>query len=697
MGESWREFGPKRFNRRIDPALRTGVAIDVEQRLHGTKGVGGSFGPAISTHQEDRKMKIGFIRAAVLSFAASLVSVPVSAAEPYAGYGYEPTKEGHIGEREYSPYLNIGFPQRVFWGDTHLHTSYSTDAGMIGNRLGPDEAYRFARGETVVSSSGVRARLQRPLDFLVIADHAENLGLAPMIAEKNPDLLKLEFGKKIANLVYSGKYGDAYTLWGTGMTAGKDPLKGNEALTRTMWERLTAAAEQFNEPGKFTALIGFEWTSSPNGNNLHRNVVFRDGKARADQILPISNYDTNNPEDLWKWMADYEKKTGGKALAIPHNGNLSNGLMFDDVTFTKKKLTKDYAQLRMRWEPVYEVTQMKGDGEAHPSLSPNDEFADYGTWGKGSFGPDPKTKDMLPREYAREAYKRGLAYEQKLGVNPFKFGMIGSTDSHTSLATTEESNYFGKATPGEPSNKPERFNEKITGYLQKPGGPDISMRHFQTLASGLAAVWATDNTREALWDALARKEIYATTGTRMTVRVFAGWDFAEADVQRPDFAKIGYLRGVPMGGDLSKAPKGKAPTFVIRALRDVDGANLDRVQIVKGWLDGKGGTHEQVYDVMCSDGRKITDKQRCDKPVGNTVDIKKATYTNSIGDALFLAYWKDPNFDARQRAFYYVRVLEIPTPRWTTYDAAYFGVELPKGIEPTHQERAYTSPIWYTP
>ena len=642
-------------------------------------------------------MKIGFIRAAVLSFAASLVSVPVSAAEPYAGYGYEPTKEGHIGEREYSPYLNIGFPQRVFWGDTHLHTSYSTDAGMIGNRLGPDEAYRFARGETVVSSSGVRARLQRPLDFLVIADHAENLGLAPMIAEKNPDLLKLEFGKKIANLVYSGKYGDAYTLWGTGMTAGKDPLKGNEALTRTMWERLTAAAEQFNEPGKFTALIGFEWTSSPNGNNLHRNVVFRDGKARADQILPISNYDTNNPEDLWKWMADYEKKTGGKALAIPHNGNLSNGLMFDDVTFTKKKLTKDYAQLRMRWEPVYEVTQMKGDGEAHPSLSPNDEFADYGTWGKGSFGPDPKTKDMLPREYAREAYKRGLAYEQKLGVNPFKFGMIGSTDSHTSLATTEESNYFGKATPGEPSNKPERFNEKITGYLQKPGGPDISMRHFQTLASGLAAVWATDNTREALWDALARKEIYATTGTRMTVRVFAGWDFAEADVQRPDFAKIGYLRGVPMGGDLSKAPKGKAPTFVIRALRDVDGANLDRVQIVKGWLDGKGGTHEQVYDVMCSDGRKITDKQRCDKPVGNTVDIKKTTYTNSIGDALFLAYWKDPNFDARQRAFYYVRVLEIPTPRWTTYDAAYFGVELPKGIEPTHQERAYTSPIWYTP
>ena len=633
----------------------------------------------------------------VLAGVIAFMTPYALAAESYAGYGDEPTKDGHIGEKEYSPYLNIGYPQKVFWGDTHLHTAYSTDAGMIGNRLGPDEAYRYARGEIVTSSAGVRSRLQRPLDFLVIADHAENLGLAPMIAEKNPDLLKLDFGKEIANLVYSGKYGDAYTLWGTAMTEGKDPLKGNEALTRTMWQRLTAAAEKFNEPGKFTALIGFEWTSSPGGNNLHRNVIFRDGKNRADQILPISNYDTNDPEDLWQWMADYEKKTGGKALAIPHNGNLSNGLMFDDVTYTKKKLSRTYAEQRRRWEPIYEVTQMKGDGEAHPFLSPNDEFADYGTWDKGSFGPEPKTKDMLPREYAREALKRGLKYEQKLGANPFKFGMIGSTDSHTSLSTTEENNYFGKATPGEPSAKPKRFEEKVTGYLQKPGGPDITIRHAKTLASGLAAVWATDNTREALWDALARKEVYATTGTRMTVRVFAGWDFSKDDVQRPDFAKIGYLRGVPMGGDLTSAPKGKAPVFLIRALRDVDGANLDRLQVVKGWLDSNGKTHEQVYDVMCSDGRKINDKHRCTKPVGNTVNVASATYTNSIGDALMMAYWKDPEFDPQQRAFYYVRVLEIPTPRWTTYDAAFFGVELPKDIEPTHQERAYTSPIWYTP
>jgi len=639
--------------------------------------------------------RFGSLLAAVV-FVAALVPLRLYA-ETYAGYGAEPTEGDHIGEKEYSPYLNIGYPRRVFWGDTHVHTAFSTDAGMIGNRLGPEDAYRFARGEIVVASAGVRARLQRPLDFLVVADHAENLGLAPMIAEKNPDLLETDFGRKISELVHSGRYGDAYALWGQGMSTRKDPLAGSGALTQTMWERLTAAAEAFNEPGKFTALIGYEWTSSPGGNNLHRNVVFRDGKARADQVIPMSNYDSTDPEDLWQWMAAYEAKTGGRVLAIPHNGNLSNGLMFDDVNFAGKKIDRDYAEKRMRWEPVYEVTQIKGDGEAHPSLSPNDEFADYGTWDKGSFGPEPKTPEMLPREYAREALKRGMQYEQSLGANPFKFGMIGSTDTHTSLATTEENNYFGKATPGEPSTAPERFEGMITGYFQKPGGPDITMRHFQTLAAGLAAVWATDNTREALWDAMARKEVYATTGTRMTVRVFAGWDFEESEVQRPDFAQAGYLRGVPMGGDLRDAPEGKAPTFMVRALRDVDGANLDRVQIIKGWLDDKGELHEQVYDALCSDGRAITAEHHCEKPVGNTVDVGTATYTNSIGDALMLAYWKDPAFDPTQRAFYYVRVLEIPTPRWTTYDAAFFGVALPEGVPPTQQERAYTSPIWYTP
>lgn len=635
-------------------------------------------------------------------FVAALAAVLANAGPAFAqqqgsSYGYGVGEREGLHEPEYSPYLDVGYPQRVYWGDTHLHTALSTDAGMIGNRLGLEEAYRFARGETVVSSTGVRARLQRPLDFLVAADHAENLGLAPMIEERNPDLLKLEFGKRIAQMVYDGNYGDAYTLWGQGMSTNQDPLAGQDELTRTMWERVTAAAEEFNAPGQFTAFIGFEWTSSPGGNNLHRNVIFRDGKDDADQVLPFSNYDSTDPEDLWAWMQAYEDKTGGRLLAIAHNGNLSNGLMFDDRTRSGKRLNRDYAERRMRWEPVYEVTQMKGDGEAHPSLSPNDEFADYGTWDKGSFGPEPKTPDMLPREYAREAYKRGLAYEEKLGANPFKFGLVGSTDSHTSLATMEENNYFGKATPGEPSDDPDRFNEKITGYLQEPGGPDITIRHYKTLASGLAAVWATENTREGIWDAMSRKEVYATTGTRMTVRVFAGYDFEAADVQRPDFARVGYERGVPMGGDLRNAPDGKVPAFLIRALRDVDGANLDRVQLVKGWMDGSGDLQEKVYDVLCSDDRAINDQHRCEGSVGNTVDVANATYTNSIGDALMMAYWQDPDFDADQRAFYYVRVLEIPTPRWTTYDAAFFGVDLPEGVPATHQERAYTSPIWYTP
>jgi hypothetical protein len=602
-----------------------------------------------------------------------------------------------IGQKEYSPHIDRGYPQRVYWGDTHLHTTYSTDAGMIGCRLGPDQAYRFARGEVVVSSIGVRAKLVRPLDFLVVADHAENLGLATMIAESNPDLLKSDFGRTVHDLVKSGKYMEAYAAWGEKMAAREDPLAGQDALTRSIWERLTGSAEAFNQPGVFTALIGYEWTSSPMGNNLHRNVIFRDGKYKADMVIPFSNYDSTDPEDLWNWMADYEQKTGGRVLALAHNGNLSNGLMFDLVTLTDKKpIDSDYAERRMRWEPLYEVTQIKGDGETHPFLSPNDEFADYGTWDKGSFG-SAKNQDMLPREYAREALKQGLKHEQELGANPFKFGIVGSTDSHTALATTEENNFFGKATPVEPAADPERFEEKITGVIASPDGRDFTIRHFKALASGLAAVWATKNTRGALFDAMQRKEVYATTGSRITVRVFAGWNFTEEDVQLPDFAYQGYLRGVPMGGDLRGAGKGEAPIFVVRALRDPDGANLDRLQIIKGWMDSEGELHERVFDVAVSDGRSIGKDGRCEKAVGNTVDVKNATFTNSIGDALMMAHWKDPDFDASERAFYYVRVLEIPTPRWTTYDAAFFGVDLPEGVPTTHQERAYTSPIWYTP
>jgi len=599
-----------------------------------------------------------------------------------------------LGKAEYSPYLDQGYPDRVYFGDTHLHTSYSTDAGMFGTRLDPEDAYRFALGEEVTSNTGLRVRLQRPLDFLVVADHAENLGLAPMIEESNPDLLKSPWGRKVHDMVKSGDGGAAYAEWGKGMETRQDPLKGSEAITRSMWERLTTFAEKYNQPGKFTALIGFEWTSSPDGNNLHRNVIFRDGKAEADQVLPLSQYDTTDPEELWQWMGDVEEKTGGRLLAIPHNGNLSCGLMFDDITLTNKPLDRDYAERRMRWEPLYEVTQMKGDGEAHPALSTNDEFADFETWDKGGFGVTKHSADMLPREYAREALKRGIQYEEKFGANPFKFGMIGSTDAHTSLATTTEDNFFGKISPLEPSADPDRFNEVITGrFVTDPTQQNTA---WQSSASGLAAVWATDNTREALWDAMARKEVYATTGTRLMVRVFAGYNFVEDDVHRHDFAKYGYQKGVPMGGDLASAPEGKVPSLLIRSLRDVDGANIDRIQVVKGWMDAKGELQEKVYDVAWSGDRKLGADGKL-PPVGNTVDVADASYTNTIGDPLLLAYWKDPDFDAKERAFYYVRVIEIPTPRWTTYDAKFFKVKLPEGCPTAIQDRAYTTPIWYTP
>jgi len=631
------------------------------------------------------KATCAFVMFAVLAGAAQAQQLDLAAEEG----------DVQLGRKEYSPYLHRGYPQRVFWGDTHLHTSFSTDAGMIGCTLGPEEAYRFARGETVVASTGVRVRLQRPLDFLVVADHAENLGLAPMIAESDPELLRTEFGKEIHGLVKGGDPMGAYALWGRYMADRDDPLKGNDALTRSVWERLTSYAEEYNQPGVFTALIGYEWTSSPGGSNLHRNVVFRGDKSRADRVLPFSNYDSTDPEDLWDWMAAYEEETGDRLLAIPHNGNLSNGLMFDAVTLGDgQPLDRDYAERRMRWEPIYEVTQIKGDGEAHPSLSPNDEFADYGTWDRGSFAA-AKDPDMIPREYAREALKQGLAWDAKLGANPFKFGMIGSTDSHTGLATTQEDNFFGKATPVEPG-APDRYDEKITGVIESPDGREYAIRHYQGLAAGLAAVWATENTREALFDAMRRKEVYATTGTRMAVRVFAGWDFAPDEVDRPDFAETGYTRGVPMGGDLKSAPEGAAPRFMIRALRDPDGANLDRVQIVKGWLDADGSLKEQVHDVVWSGGRTPGADGKL-PPVGNTVE--GARYTNSIGEALLMGYWEDPDFDPSERAVYYVRVLEIPTPTWLAHDKAFYGdaVEIPEDAVMVHQERAYTSPIWYTP
>ena len=594
--------------------------------------------------------------------------------------------------KPYSPYVDQHFPQRVFFGDTHHHSSFSVDSGMFGNTLGPEESFRFARGEEVISSTGLRAKLIRPLDFLVVSDHAEYLGLSDLLAKGDPQLLATEAGKEWYASFQAG--GD--TAWLTAVAMMDDFNSGNERvkdpkLKRSVWDSVVDIASEYDDPGVFTALNGYEYTPAPNGNNLHRVVIFRDGPDRVKQVLPFSAFDSIDPEDLWAFMARYEEKTGGQILAIPHNPNISNGVMFAEIV-KSKAMTRDYAERRARWEPLMEVTQAKGDSEAHPFLSPEDEFADYETWDFGNAGTPitPKQDSMLQYEYARSALKLGLAHEDRLGVNPFKVGLIGSTDNHVSLSTTREENFFGKLPSLEPSE--DRIND---AFVRNANGTPAALS-WETPASGLAAVWARENTRESLFDALARKEVYGTTGSRITVRVFGGWDFTADEVQRHDFARAGYARGVPMGGDLTNGPAGKAPSFMIRALRDPDNANLDRIQVIKGWLDKKGKTHELIYDVACSDGRKIV-KRRCDNSVGNTVNVADASYTNTIGDPLLTAYWKDPDFDPKQKAFYYVRVIEIPKPRWTAYDAKFFKVKMPKEVPMVVQDRAYTSPIWYTP
>ncbi len=596
-------------------------------------------------------------------------------------------------EKVYSPFANRAYPDRVFWGDTHLHTNLSPDAGLVGTTLNVSDAYRFARGETIVANTGQPVQLVRPLDFLVITDHAEYIGLAPMIRDSNPILLSDPHGKWLHERFTAGPDGkmEAFRSILDDAVTGNNQL-GKSEMVPSIWRNFVETADSYNQPGHFTAMIGFEWTSSPSGNNLHRVVVFRDGAEKTGQVLPFSLFDSQDPQDLWKYLAGYEKKTGGRALAIPHNGNLSNGIMFAEKTFSNKKLSRAYAEARMRWEPIIEVTQIKGDGEAHPLLSTEDEFADYENWDAANIdGSQPKKDWMLKHEYARPALKLGLMLGKQLGANPYKFGLSAATDSHTGLATSREENYFGKYAKTEPS--PKRHNHEVI----PADDPKLKIMSSQEVASGLTAVWARENTRDAIFDAMQRKEVYASTGTRLTVRVFAGWDFKADEVVRPDFIAQGYRRGVPMGGDLRKAPKGKAPSFMVRSLRDPDGANLDRIQIVKGWLDAKGKTHERIYDVAVSDDRKIGSDGRARDPVGNTVDVEKATYTNTIGAAFLTSHWTDPNFDPKQHAFYYVRVLEIPTPRWTTYDAAFFGIERPKNVPATLQDRAYTSPIWYTP
>ncbi|TDJ22228.1 MAG: DUF3604 domain-containing protein [Gammaproteobacteria bacterium] len=603
------------------------------------------------------------------------------------------TIEDFEAERVYSPYAGRAYADQVFFGDTHFHTELSFDAGLIGTSLDAHDGFRIARGEKIVSNTGQPVQLIRPLDFLVITDHAELIGLASAIRESSPLLLAEPWGKWIHERFNSGAEGrmEGFAdIIQRATVLGENPFE-SEDLTRSVWEDFIRIADQYNEPGRFTAMAGFEWSSTPKGDNLHRVVVFRDGADKTGQTLPYSMFDSDDPEGLWGYLAAYEARTGGQALAIPHNGNVSNGLMFSDKTFSGRRMTRAYAEARIRWEPIIEVSQIKGDGETHPLLSTEDEFADYENWDVGNLaGTAAKEEWMLQYEYGRSALKLGLKLGERLGVNPYKFGLLAATDTHTALPTTREENFFGKYQHTEPS--PTRHNREVI----PADDPALRIMTSQEVASGLTAVWARENTRGQIFDAMMRKEVYATTGTRITVRVFGGWDFTADEVVRPDFIDQGYRRGVPMGGTLIEAPEGAAPNFMIRALRDPDGANLDRVQIIKGWLDAQGETHERIYDVAVSDGREIGSDGRAREPVGNTVNVATATYSNTIGDAVFAAHWQDPDFDPDESAFYYVRVLEIPTPRWTTYDAAFFEIDLPDNVPATLQDRAYTSPIWYT-
>ncbi len=581
-------------------------------------------------------------------------------------------------------------PRNLYWGDTHLHSNLSPDAAAGGNRsFGLDQAYRVARGGTVTAHNGLPARLNRPLDFLLVADHAEYLGLFPGLEAADPALMASETGRRWRAMLEAGPDQAANIMveYGNGLRNRID-LLGSTAFTQSVWQTVVDTAEAWNEPGVFTAFIGYEWSSGRGGGNMHRVVLFRDGAERVREILPFSSFDGDRPRDLWRAMRNFEETTGGRVLAIPHNSNVSAGLMFAMTDSDGQAMTPEYARERVLREPLLEVTQFKGDSETHPFVSPTDEFADFESWDRfAGWSVAPHQDSMFAGEYARPALRNGLALAAQLGVNPFKFGMLGSTDSHTGIASGDEDNFWGKFSWHEPSAT--RALEPFVNI------PDIPQKEWEMAAGGYAAVWATANTRAALFDAMARREVYATTGPRITVRLFGGWNFEPADLARQDWVAHGYANGVPMGGELGPAQDGRAPSFIISALKDPRGANLDRVQVIKGWLDAGGATHERIYDVALSDGRSAADGRPV--PVGNTVDLATATWQDSIGAATLQVVWWDPHFDAAQPAFWYVRVIEVPTPRWTAYDAVRFGTPMPAEVPMTLQERAYTSPVWYTP
>jgi len=554
---------------------------------------------------------------------------------------------------------------QLYWGDLHLHTSNSADAYTMGSRITPETAYRFARGEVVQAGNGMSVRPRYRHDFLAISDHAEYLSVYRLLDAEDSRLKDWALGKDWLALLRSDRMGELTMAFSDAFQNPTPENKTPPAVVSAAWQAAVAAADRHNQPHLFTAFPAYEWTSTISGDNLHRVVLYREGQGHADQLVPFSSQDSNDPEDLWKAMAYYESVTEGLVLAIPHNSNVSNGRMFAPATLAGEPLTREYAQARARWEPLLEVTQVKGDSETHPFLSPEDRVADFERWDEGNIALTADKADwMFAQEYARPALAQGLAYRQNLGANPYQFGMIGATDSHTGYSAVAEDNFFGKFRSTEPSA--ERMFTKMAQVLNE---------NWRLSASGLTGVWAKENTRESLFDAMQRKEVYATTGSRIQLRVFGGWDFNEQDLKSVPLSSVGYQRGVPMGGTLTKLDADSlasaAPRFILMAMKEPDGPDLHALQMVKAWIDEGGEPKERVYDVALAGTEEVD------------------------GRASLRAVWMDPTFNAAEDAVYYARVVEVPRKRWTTRDADFFGVERPAKAPEFIQDRAYSSPIWY--
>jgi hypothetical protein len=576
----------------------------------------------------------------------------------------------------------------LLWGDTHLHTKYSGDAYALRNRsITPDDAYRFAKGEPVPHAySKARMQLKTPLDFLVVTDHAEYMGVMQMVEANAPELQKSEVGRILLKNLAEGQSAKSFFMLAASLNRDQ-PIK--ELLTaeirQPVWNLLTEASDRHNEPGKFTALIGWEWSSLPLGANLHRIVFTPDDGKKARNFLPFSSLSDNRPEGLWNWLDKTSAAHNVRFVAIPHNSNISLGRMFSDVKSDGTPIDAAYAQQRMKWEPVVEMVQVKGTSETHPELSPDDPFADFELYEKVmNFDTKIVGNTGVRGNYVRDGLRRGLEIAATAGENPYQFGLIGSTDAHTGMSTAEEDNFAGKfPLDGVPTTK---FNQELT---PNAFGVDMS-------AQGLAAVWADKNTREGIYEAFRRREVYATSGPRIQLRFFGGWSFAADDATSAELADRGYAKGVPMGSDLPPAPDKGAPSFLIHAAKDPNSGNLERIQVVKGWVDASGVSYERIYDVVLSDKRRAQGA-KITPPVASTVNVQHATYSNSVGDVQLATVWQDPDFNASQKAFYYARALEIKTPRHSVYDAVALQEPHPETQHAEIQERAFSSPIWYSP